>query len=157
MVQALKIIARPQATEYLKCTEKERTTPVKQNVFCKDFWSLQEQKLLPKNLNYQNTCGSYSKHSFSTKKKSIGFSLMFVIRNLLCLQCFSAGYFVNGCFLLMRCNIYNRLVNVYIAKTCHQIFMSIFQFGKDITVCFVLPYSSTFISGRRTIVVENAY
>ena len=43
---------------------------------------------------------------------------------------FAAGQLVDA---FMRCNIYNRLVNACIAKTCDWIFMSMLQFGKGAT------------------------
>ena len=63
-----------------------------------------------------------NKQSFHWRKNTL---------NLSCFGCIAAGQHVNGCFLLVLCNIYNRFVNVCIVKTCDRIVMSMFPFGKS--------------------------
>ena len=81
---------------------------------------------------------------------------MFVTRNLLCFYCFAAGYFVDRCFLFMRCYIYYRLGNACIANTCDRIFLTVFHLTKKKRIrChylhFVSPNLSAGIATDRSI------
>ena len=100
----------------------------------------------------------------STIKKVHWFFLLLVTRNLLCFWCFAAGWLINVCFLLMRCNTYKRVI----VKICDWIFMSIFHFRKDVTVFGFLRFLSSYLficirrnwpfnSACRVIVVEDKY
>ena len=65
--------------------------------------------------------------------------------NLLCFRGFAAGQHVDCSFLFMYCNIYNRLVNVCRVKTFDWAFMSMFHFGKGVTVFGLLRFLSFYL------------
>ena len=71
-------------------------------------------------------------------KKVLWFFSHVCNRNLLGFGCFAVGQHFYGCFLFMRCNIHNWLVNVCILK----IYM--FYFGKDVTVFGFLRFLSPY-------------
>ena len=56
-VRASKVNTRPQVTESFKCTERGDNSSSKKR-FLQNLLVFTRRKLLPRNLNYQSSCGS---------------------------------------------------------------------------------------------------